>query len=226
MPFIIDSQEYVKKNTALPTWDELDYEDFKHYRRKFRKRHDGLRGCAQIDYAFETKAFEIPKGTLDLLKSEIPNYKNMYFVAQFMSNEKRSTSSPDFAGLRLGFCVKTRRIKPDPVDFINHVIKMDSSGNALDRVSLTKGVSNFIDRKRFIFDTHKNELFEEDRLGRAHLIDDNLLGFFATAVNLYAYFIIDNQGLSIAFSQGKDIDKKWTAAIKAYDHGTACCPIG
>jgi hypothetical protein len=224
MPFIINCNKYV--GTPTPTWDELDYEDFKYFQSLFGRRHTGLAACAAIDYIMESKGFEISEGAVTALKREIPINQGKYFVAQFMCNEKGLASNPDFAELRLGFCIKTRRKNKGKQDPIKVVIDKDSSGKNLTRAGLKKGVSNFLGRKRFIFDDHENELFESDRLGRAHLIDEDLINFFSTTTKLYAYFIIDNQGLSIAFSQEEDVDKEWLEIVKAYDHGTACCPIG
>ncbi|WP_188933264.1 hypothetical protein [Dyadobacter endophyticus] len=163
---------------------------------------------------------------MSALITKIRANKGKYFVTQFICNEKGLASNPDFAELRLGFCVKTRRKNKGKHDSIVSVIDRNSSGRNLTRASLKKGISNFLSRKRFIFDDHQNELFEAALLGRAHLIDDDLLNFFSTTDKLYAYFIIDSQGLSIAFWQESELFKEWADIVKAYDHGTACCPIG
>lgn len=224
MAFIINRNKYVGAPT--PTWVELDYDDFKYYRRLFSRRHDGLDDCGKVDHILEKEGFKIFQEAVDILKMEIPKHPGKYFVAQFMCNERGEEEKADFSGLRLGFCIKERRINRGKQDHIKVVIKKDSSGNDINKAGLKKGVSNFLHRKRFIFDDHENELFEADGLGRAHLIDADLINFFSTADKLYGYFIIDNQGLSIAFSQVKDVDVEWLDIVQAYDHGTACCPIG
>ncbi|WP_041735512.1 hypothetical protein [Dyadobacter fermentans] len=108
-------------------------------------------------------------------------------------------------------------------------------------------------RKKIVNDLHIPD-FQSDREGRAHLItrdmkkvvqkmyDDNEV-FQANGQKeykpFYAYFILDDvlgeQTLSVVFAVSEittelevtKIDGEWVDDPPvAYDHGTACCPIG
>ena len=223
MPFIIDPSNYPEKKLPDSTgWEEIDKDDFNYYRSKFYKRHTGLDLCARIDFKEESKTITLPIHVIKALQ-RIVLEKDLqsYLVAHYICDP-----GPDFGNLRLAFVTKRKKGLDDKADKLVSWSDFDSLGNdTTDFQVIKSGMTNYDQRKSFIFNKFENEEFEIDKKGRAHLINKQLVDFFAYSSKLYLCFIKDEIGLSVAFSQ-KDLDSVPLVFDDGiYDHGGACCPI-
>jgi hypothetical protein len=242
MPFIIKSSQ--AKQFSLLDWEEIDIKKIYDYRRDFKTRHTKLKKRG-LDFTNETKHVLVDTEVFNtLIQSAATGH---YLVVQYLCQAK----DRGFKDLTIALCIRRKRtVEPDDIP---ESLVFWADGREVTQSDLKKGAESYIGRKKKIKDEIGIPDYESDTKGRAHLItqtmkkvvqkmhDDNEV----TGANglkyykhFYAYFILDSKlgskALSVAFAVS-EITTELRTLVKsdwvrdppvAYDHGTACCPIG
>lgn len=238
MPFIIRKTSQTVKTKG--SWKLIPIEDLRRYRKLFVERHQKLiTQPNSLDFRDDFLSLTIDFNFFNTLvqQAQIGHYLVVHFVCD--------PSEQNFKNLDVALCIKEKGGNGPGKDKIVGKI-YTSEGKVITEDVFCKARGNYNDRLKLIAASSAD--FANDRKGRAHEITEEMkvkvdeMGQETDTV--YIYFIIDNylngqETISVVFSDTEInfeipailVEKSIMAAdldkiFDAYDHGTACCPIG
>lgn len=234
MPFII-SKELADKVGFIQDWTEI-WRNLSDYQSSFSARHENLRVHYHLDFGSDCNPIELDlQFFYDLIRC--PEYTGHYLVAQYVCD----SGANGYKNLGIVLCVKRLRNEGEEEDeIISPIFK--PNGDIVADFDFLKWICNYI-KRRLVIANAGNGDFKWDREGRAHKIGDGMRATVAAIIKdrpyddqgrlkpMYLYFVIDsppqeNPTISVAFASDLLSDLLVAGPPVAYDHGTACCPIG
>jgi hypothetical protein len=237
MPFIIRKNAQIAKTAGH--WQPIPIDEVRHYRKLFVERHQRLlTGPTPMNLQNDFLSLTVDFRFFNTLVQQATI--GHYLVAHFVCDP----ADQGFENIDLAFCIKEKGTGGSNDRIVGKIYT--SQGLIIAEDVFCKARGNYNGRLQQILRS-SNE-FANDRKGRAHEVTEEM----KTKVNemglvddkVYIYFIVDDHlpgadSISVLYSDSEInfetiealVDKGvvtsgLSAIFDAYDHGTACCPIG
>ncbi|GGH36603.1 hypothetical protein GCM10007423_29010 [Dyadobacter endophyticus] len=237
MPFIIRKNAQIVKTAG--DWQPIPIDEVRRYRKLFVQRHqDLLTGPTPMNLQRDFLSLTIDFKFFNTLvqQATIGHYLVAHFVCDPVDN--------GFENINLAFCIKEKDTAGVKDRIVGKIY--NSQGLIITEDAFCKARGNYNGRLQQILKSSTQ--FANDRKGRAHEITEEM----KTRVNemglvddkVYIYFIVDDHlpgadSISVLYSDSEINFETIEALVEkgvvmsglsiifdAYDHGTACCPIG
>lgn len=237
MPFIIRKNAQIVKTAG--DWQPIPIDEVRRYRKLFVERHQRLlRIPAPMDLQRDFLSLTIDFKFFNTLVQQAAI--GHYLVAHFVCDPE----DRGFENIDIALCIKEKGTDGLKDRIVGKIF--NSKGMVITEEAFCKARGNYNARLQQIL--RGSGEFANDRKGRAHEVTEEM----QTRVNemglvddkVYIYFIVDDhlQGadsISVVFADSEInfetieslVDKGVVMSglsiiFDAYDHGTACCPIG